>query len=105
MSAHELLPWVNAGLGLLGLLGTLFVFGKSVVAYRQHGDRSMLLFGGGLVLILVAPVVVAVGWGTVVSPALGEGVHVVPRLLVETTEQLFRLAGVACLVAAMYVRE
>jgi hypothetical protein len=105
MSTHQTLIWVNSGLGLLGLLATLFLAGKSFVAYRQHGDRSMLLFGAGLLLLLVAPTVVALGWGTVVRPALGDSVHVTPRLLVEIVEQVFRLAGLAALVASLYVRE
>jgi hypothetical protein len=105
MSTHQPLVWVNSGLGLLGLVATLFLVGKSLVAYRQHGDRSMLLFGVGLLLILVAPTVVALTWGAVVRPSLGDGVHVTPRLLVEIAEQVFRLGGLAALVASLYVRE
>ena len=99
------LAWVNSGLGLVALVGTLFIVGKAFAAYRRHDDRSMLLFGVGLLLILVAPTVVALGWGTVVRPALGDGVQAVPRMLVEVAEQFLRVTGVGALVASLYVRE
>ncbi|MDH5021605.1 hypothetical protein [Halobacterium rubrum] len=105
MSTSEVLVWVNSGLGLLALAATLFLAGKAFVAYRRHDDRSMLLFGVGLLLVMVAPTAVALSWGTVVRPALGDPVQVVPRLLVEIAEQLLRLAGIGALVASLYVRE
>lgn len=99
------LAWVNSALALLALAGTLFLAGKAFAAYRRHDDRSMLLFGVGLLLVLVAPTAVALAWGTVVEPALGGSVQALPRMLVAIAEQLLRLAGVGALVASLYVRE
>jgi hypothetical protein len=104
MSTHELLVWVNSGLGLLGLLGTLFVIGKATLAYRDHESRAMLLLAVGLALTLVAPVLLGLTWGIVVGPSLAEP-SAVPRMLFEVGESLLMAVGVAALVGSLYVRE
>lgn len=104
MSLHGTLIWVNSGLGLLALLGTLFVIGKAFLAYRDHESRAMLLLAVGLLLTLVAPLLVSLVWGLIVAPSLGEPA-VVPELLFEIGESLLRVVGVGALVGSLYVRE
>jgi hypothetical protein len=104
MSGLEALVWVNSGLGLLALLGTLFVIGKAFLAYRDHESRAMLLLAVGLALTLVAPVAVSLIWGLVVAPAIPEP-NGQAELLFEIGESLLRVAGVGALVGSLYVRE
>lgn len=89
---------VIPALSMLALLLALVIVLKAVRGYRQNRDRRMLLLAAGLFLLLLAPIPVELAAVFLFEESV-EG-----EIAVSVLQQVLRVAGMATILASMYVR-
>lgn len=90
---------VNMLVGIATMLVAFFIFFKATIAYRQSGDRGMLLLGIGLLLLVVAPTPVAILGHLLVEPQ-----SAIEEMQIRLFQTLTRFAGITTILASIYVR-
>ena len=90
---------VNTLVAIATMLVAIFIFSKAVLAYRQSGDRGMLLLGIGLLLLIVVPTPVTIVGHTVIDPQTAH-----EAIQVTTFTTVTRFAGILAILASIYVR-